>query len=56
MKLGGSFFLHLNQSLLSLLYTSRSITLSYAFRGAGRRHLQRVLHILVLCGAFDIVY
>jgi len=53
---------HLNieqtKYLLRLLYEymSRYITFSYAFRSAGRRHLQGVLHILVLCGAFDISY
>jgi len=44
------------QSLMHLLYISSYNTLYYAFRDVGRRHLQGVLHILVLCGVFDIVY
>jgi hypothetical protein len=44
------------KSLMHLLYIPRYITFSYAFRDTGRRHFQGVLHILVLCGVFDIVY
>ena len=44
------------KSLMHLLYISRYITFSYVLRGAGRRHLQGVLRILVLCGAFVVVY